>query len=184
MLEQRCRESQVLFISIFDRIVESDGLANPYYFMDDTHLAQRAMPFALQELIRAGVIPGPAECAAETDQDLSFLHPSLANARTLFESGAYAPACREFLIGAALGFDHANVLLYAAQSARRAGDGLLAQRLLEKIIDREPRFEAALRLLTACRRETASRPVLSARDYADVALHYALSGRLDDADGW
>ena len=182
MLEQRCRESRVLFISIFDRIVESDGLANPHYFMDDTHLAQRAMPFALQELMRAGIIPRPAERAAEADKDLPFLHPRLANARTLFESGAYAPACREFLIGAALGFDQVNILLHAAQSARRAGDSLLAERLLDEIIDREPRLEAALGLLAECRGERAiRRPALSARDYADVALQYALSGRLDDA---
>jgi tetratricopeptide (TPR) repeat protein len=183
MLELRCRDNDILFISIFDRLVETDGLAYSYYYMDDIHLSQRAMPFALQELMRIGAIPKSVARGVETEEELFFLHPRLANALALFEAADYASACREFLIASTLGFNQVKVLWYAAQAAQRAGDFLLADNLVQGILDKNPRFDSAQDLPASCRRGMmARRPALTDNDHVAIAFHQALSQQFEDAD--
>lgn len=50
LLKKRCDESGVIFISIFDKLIDKDGLTNMSYYMDPIHLSQKAMPLILDEL--------------------------------------------------------------------------------------------------------------------------------------
>lgn len=46
-VEAWCKTHEVRFVSIFDALLLPDGTTNPYYYMDDLHLSQRAMLLAL-----------------------------------------------------------------------------------------------------------------------------------------
>lgn len=49
-LEEECKKREIAFVSIFDRLVDEDGLTRTEYYSDDVHLSQRAMPLILDEL--------------------------------------------------------------------------------------------------------------------------------------
>ena len=49
-LKKMCEKNNIKFISIFDKILDKDGLTNMSFYMDKIHLSQKAMPLALKEL--------------------------------------------------------------------------------------------------------------------------------------
>ena len=49
-LSQLCMKSDIKFLSIFDKLVNSDGLTKMELYMDDVHLSQKAMPLILNAL--------------------------------------------------------------------------------------------------------------------------------------
>lgn len=54
-LKKRCEESGVVFISIFEKLIDKDGLTDMTYYMDSIHLSQKTMPLILDELRSKGV---------------------------------------------------------------------------------------------------------------------------------
>jgi hypothetical protein len=48
-LRERCEKNQIKFISIFDKLIDENGLSKKEYYMDAIHLSQKAMPLALEE---------------------------------------------------------------------------------------------------------------------------------------
>lgn len=52
-----CGLAEILFISIFDKLVDESGLTRTdYYRKDGQHLSQKAMPLALREFNKIGII--------------------------------------------------------------------------------------------------------------------------------
>jgi tetratricopeptide (TPR) repeat protein/GT2 family glycosyltransferase/acetyltransferase-like isoleucine patch superfamily enzyme len=66
-LKSRCEENGVIFVSVFDKLVDRDGLTNTAYYLDDIHLSQAVMPLILDELRRQGIDP----IAAARSSDLN-----------------------------------------------------------------------------------------------------------------
>ena len=64
-LERLAKSQGIPFISIFEKLVGSDGLGRDECFMDQIHLSQRVMPLAIDELrknridIPSGPLPSP-----------------------------------------------------------------------------------------------------------------------------
>ena len=48
-LNEKCMAIPVDTISIFDELVDRDGLTNMHYYLDMVHLSQKAMPLALSK---------------------------------------------------------------------------------------------------------------------------------------
>ena len=49
-LSDRCQEHEIYFLSIFDALLDSNGLTNTWYYFDTIHLSQRAMPLVWNAL--------------------------------------------------------------------------------------------------------------------------------------
>ncbi len=87
-----CKKREIVFVSVFDRLVDENGLTRPEYYADDIHLSQRAMPFILDALREQMLIDGPLKAAAHTrDDDISLqgtdTKESLEGKRTLVWCG-------------------------------------------------------------------------------------------------
>lgn len=52
MLRQLASTEEIEFISIFDSLVDSNGMTDTSYYADEIHLSQRAMPLTLGEISR------------------------------------------------------------------------------------------------------------------------------------
>ena len=59
MLEEECRKRQIVFVSIFDKLVDEEGLTKTWYYADPVHLSQRAMPLIFEELRRLKALTPP-----------------------------------------------------------------------------------------------------------------------------
>lgn len=70
ILMKSCEESSVVFVSIFSELVSENEKTNSYYYMDDIHLAQTAMPLAETALIENGCLKDrlsvPKSCIERT----------------------------------------------------------------------------------------------------------------------
>jgi GT2 family glycosyltransferase/cytochrome c-type biogenesis protein CcmH/NrfG len=55
LLKRRCDEYGVIFLSIFDKLLDKDRLTNTYYLLDSIHLSQKVMPLILEEMERKGI---------------------------------------------------------------------------------------------------------------------------------
>ncbi len=51
-LQEMLADTDIKFISIFNRIVDKDGISIDRYFMDGSHISQEAMPIAIEEFKR------------------------------------------------------------------------------------------------------------------------------------
>ncbi len=49
-LGEQCKKHQIKFISIFNKLIDEQGLSKNEYYMDNIHISQKAMPLALEEL--------------------------------------------------------------------------------------------------------------------------------------
>ncbi len=63
LLRKYCERRGAMYISIYSRLLDKDGLPDPLFFMDNIHLSQKVMPFILEELQKAGVLRGVAAAA-------------------------------------------------------------------------------------------------------------------------
>ena len=55
-LHKFCLKNNFKFVSIFEEMLNSDGTTNPYYFMDNIHLSQTAMPTIIEKLKKLNLI--------------------------------------------------------------------------------------------------------------------------------
>lgn len=55
-LSRLCKERGLLFVSVFDRLLDSRNQTRSFYFFDSIHLGQLAMPYFLKEAFRLGLI--------------------------------------------------------------------------------------------------------------------------------
>jgi tetratricopeptide (TPR) repeat protein len=56
ILRGRCEKRGMTFISIFDNLIDENGMARTEYYSDGVHLSQKAMPFILEELGRRMIL--------------------------------------------------------------------------------------------------------------------------------
>jgi tetratricopeptide (TPR) repeat protein/cellulose synthase/poly-beta-1,6-N-acetylglucosamine synthase-like glycosyltransferase/serine acetyltransferase len=54
-LKHRCEENGVIFLSVFDKLIDKDGITNTACYLDAIHLSQTAMPLILDEFRRKGI---------------------------------------------------------------------------------------------------------------------------------
>lgn len=52
-LAELCVKKRIKFISIFDKLIDQDGLTRMEFYRDRVHLSQKAMPFVLEEMNRS-----------------------------------------------------------------------------------------------------------------------------------
>jgi len=57
-LRKICQDNGVIFLSIFESLLDREGLTNSYFYMDQIHLSQKAMPLALEEFRNKGILLG------------------------------------------------------------------------------------------------------------------------------
>ena len=55
LLEKKCSDHNMKFISIVRDLIDENGLTKMEYFMDDYHLTPKAMPFVLKKLDSIGI---------------------------------------------------------------------------------------------------------------------------------
>ncbi|HTY25047.1 MAG TPA: glycosyltransferase family 10 [Desulfomonilaceae bacterium] len=67
-LKRRCEEHGVIFVSVFDKLVDRDGLTNTAYYHDAIHLSQAVIPLILDELRRQGIDPIAAARSSNLNQ--------------------------------------------------------------------------------------------------------------------
>lgn len=63
LLKEYCERTGRTYVSIYDRLLDKEGLPDPIFFMDNIHLSQKVMPFILEELAKAGVLKEDAAAA-------------------------------------------------------------------------------------------------------------------------
>lgn len=56
LLEKRCKENEIPFVSILRDLILPSGLTKMEYFYDDYHLNPHALPFAIKKLQQIGII--------------------------------------------------------------------------------------------------------------------------------
>jgi hypothetical protein len=56
LLEKRCRDNNMKFVSIIKQLINPDGLTKMEYYMDYCHLIQAAMPMVIEACKKEGVI--------------------------------------------------------------------------------------------------------------------------------
>ncbi len=100
-LKRLCEKNGVIFISIFDKLVDDDGLTNPLYYMDSIHLSQRAMPLIQEVLRNHGIRLSPLQ--RDEGRQLDYL-TTLAKSGTALEfrnikssAGSLRPQILQFL---------------------------------------------------------------------------------------
>lgn len=55
-LNDLCVKNGIVFVSIFDKLLNEDGTTNSDYILDHIHLNQKAMPFIIDELRKKSLI--------------------------------------------------------------------------------------------------------------------------------
>ena len=50
LLSNKCKENDILFMSIFENLIDPAGFTKMEYYMDDYHLTQNSFPFVLNKL--------------------------------------------------------------------------------------------------------------------------------------
>ena len=70
LLKKRCEKYGVIFLSIFDKLIDTDGLTNTSYYLDQIHLSQKTMPLILGELQHQGVTLKTVASVSGISQDM------------------------------------------------------------------------------------------------------------------
>ncbi len=71
ILDEECRKRGIVFVSIFDELIDEDGLTRAEYYADAIHLSQRAMPLILDAFRSRLLMDVPLKTAAHgQDSDL------------------------------------------------------------------------------------------------------------------
>ncbi|MCX5807284.1 MAG: hypothetical protein NT010_14680 [Proteobacteria bacterium] len=55
-LEEYCENNDVYFVSIFEKLLDNNGMPDPIYYIDNIHLSQRVMPFIIDELCKLSLL--------------------------------------------------------------------------------------------------------------------------------
>ena len=63
LLEGECRKREITFVSIFDHLIDEDGLTRAEYYADAIHLSQRAMPLIVDVLRKQMLLDLPLKAA-------------------------------------------------------------------------------------------------------------------------
>jgi GT2 family glycosyltransferase/acetyltransferase-like isoleucine patch superfamily enzyme/Flp pilus assembly protein TadD len=63
ILSEECKRRGVVFVSIFDKLIDEEGLTKTEYYADPIHLSQRAMPLILEVLRNQMLIDAPLRAA-------------------------------------------------------------------------------------------------------------------------
>jgi acetyltransferase-like isoleucine patch superfamily enzyme/GT2 family glycosyltransferase/Tfp pilus assembly protein PilF len=69
-LKEECEKRGITFVSVFDRLIDDDGLTKAEYYSDAVHLSQKAMPVILEEFRRLNILVAPV-LAGKHDQPQS-----------------------------------------------------------------------------------------------------------------
>lgn len=67
-LRYLCGLKDAAFISIFEKLLDRHGKAQPVYYADDIHLSQQAMPLIMEEMDRLGLLPISERAGRETNR--------------------------------------------------------------------------------------------------------------------
>jgi len=103
-LERWCAANDAVFVSIFDQLVDENGLTKTEYYMDPVHLSQRAMPLVLEKLreiigdIDFHLPPGHLQRTRETR--LAVVTPSYIGSRRRLEFARASLASLRDALGA------------------------------------------------------------------------------------
>ncbi len=76
-LRKYCESENIKFISIFDKLIDEDGLTKGQFFVDEIHLSQEIIPFVLDELEKQGILNGSGKQSAPHsgfDKGLNLIH--------------------------------------------------------------------------------------------------------------
>ena len=67
ILQKLCERNDVAFISVYEELLDVDGLPNRFFFLDNIHLSQNVMPFILDGLKNKGVHVNMKHTGASTE---------------------------------------------------------------------------------------------------------------------